>query len=188
MRAKARTVTGNVLAVAQAADLLLEQALQPFLALDQRQLGRALAIQEQKIEGEEDELIRAAFVHRRLEAAEHRHAVAVERAKLAVEIGRLHLQGAKRLDRAPVAMRPVEACAGQQLDVAAVDARVHAVAVVLDLVQPAVARRRLVYQARELRLDPFGRPRCRSHESSLAAALALPVAQRRSHIAGRTSS
>ena len=64
-----------MLAVAQAADLLLEQALQPLLALDQRQLGRALAIQEQKIEGEEDELIRAAFIHRRLEPAEHRHAV-----------------------------------------------------------------------------------------------------------------
>ena len=60
-------------------------------------------------------------------------------------------------------MRPIQARPGQQLDVAAVDARVHAVAVVLDLVQPAVARRRLVYQARELRLDPFWRPRCRSH-------------------------
>ena len=160
---KRRTVAGNVLAVAQPADLLLEQALQPLLALDQRQLGRALAVQEQEIEGEEDELIGAAFIHRRLEPAEDRHAVGIERAQLAVEIGRLHLQRAKRLDRAPVAMRPVEAGAGQQLDVAAVDARMHAVAVVLDLVQPAVARRRLVYQARELRLDPFGRPMVRSH-------------------------
>ena len=35
----------------------------------------------------------------------------------------------------------------------------HEVAVVLDLVQPSVARRRLVYQARELRLDPFRRPK-----------------------------
>jgi hypothetical protein len=42
-----------VFAVAQAADFLLEQALQPLLALDQRQLGRALAIQEQQVEGEE---------------------------------------------------------------------------------------------------------------------------------------
>jgi hypothetical protein len=45
---------------------------------------------------------------------------------------------------------------------AAVDAPVHAVAVVFDLVQPAVADRRLVHQARELRLDPFGRARCHS--------------------------
>jgi hypothetical protein len=46
-----------VLTVTQAADLLLEQALPPFLALDERQLRSALAIQKQKIEGEEDELI-----------------------------------------------------------------------------------------------------------------------------------
>jgi hypothetical protein len=39
---------------------------------------------------------------------------------------------------------------------AAVDAPVHAVAVVFDFVQPAAACRRLVYQARELRLDPLG--------------------------------
>jgi hypothetical protein len=51
---------------------------------------------------------------------------------------------------------------GLRRDLPAVDARVHAVAVVLDFVHPAAARRRLVYQARELRLDPFWRPRCRS--------------------------
>ena len=55
--------------------------------------------------------------------------------------------------------RPIEACPSQQLDVAAVDARVHAVAVVLDLVQPAITRRRIVYHARELRHGPLGRLR-----------------------------
>jgi hypothetical protein len=40
---------GHMLAVAQAADLLLEQALEPILALDQRQLGCTHAIQEQEI-------------------------------------------------------------------------------------------------------------------------------------------
>jgi hypothetical protein len=74
------TVTGNVFAVAQAADLLFEQALQPVLALDERQLGSAQAIQKQEIEGEEDRLIRAAFIHCRLEAAEDRNAIAIERA------------------------------------------------------------------------------------------------------------
>ena len=59
-------------------------------------------------------------------------------------------QWAKRIDRAAVAVRPVEASPRQELDVAAVDARMHAVAVILDLVQPAAARGRLVYQAREL--------------------------------------
>ena len=122
------------------------------MALEQRQLGFALAVQEQKIEGEEDELVCPAFIHRRLEPAEYRRAVSIESAELAVEIGRLHLQGAKRLDRAPVAVRPVQPRARQQLDVAAVDARMHAVAVVLDLVQPTTARWRLINQARELRL------------------------------------
>jgi hypothetical protein len=42
--AEGRTLTDNVFAVAQAAHLLLEQPLQSFLALDQRQLGRAHAI------------------------------------------------------------------------------------------------------------------------------------------------
>jgi hypothetical protein len=54
----------------------------------------------------------------------------------------------------------------------------HAVAVVLDLVQPAAARRRLTNEARELRLDPFWWPKCRSHESSLASALALQAASK----------
>jgi hypothetical protein len=140
--------------------------LQPFLALDQMQLGSAHAIQEQQIEGKEDELIRAAFIHGGLEPTEYRHAVAVESAELAVEIGRLHLQRAKRLDRPLVAMRPIEARPSQQLDVAAIDAGVHAVAVVLDLVQQAAARWCLVYHARELRLDPHRRPRSRSHAAS----------------------
>jgi hypothetical protein len=60
-RAEARTVTNNVLAVAQATNLLLEEALWAFLALDQWKLRRALSVQAQKIEGEEDKLIRAAF-------------------------------------------------------------------------------------------------------------------------------
>jgi ATP dependent DNA ligase C terminal region len=46
-------------------------------------------------------------------------------------------------------VRPVEAGAGQQLDGAAVEPGVHAVAVIFDFVQPAVAVRRRVNQLRE---------------------------------------
>jgi hypothetical protein len=84
------------------------------------------------------------------------HAIRVECAKLAVEVGRFHLEGPQRLDRAPVAVRPVETGPRQQLDLAAIDPRLHAVAVLFNLVQPFAARRRLVYQARELQLDPLG--------------------------------
>jgi hypothetical protein len=78
--AEAKTVTSNVFTVPQPADLLLQQALQPFLAFDQRQLGRAHAIQEQEIEGEEDKLVRSAFIHRDLKAAGDRHALGIESA------------------------------------------------------------------------------------------------------------
>ena len=141
-------------------------------------MGRAQTIKEQQVKGEEDKLILAAFVHGGLQPAEDRHTVSVQRAKLTVEIGRLHLQRADRLDRAPVAVRPVEAGTGEQLDLVAVDPGMYSVAVVLDLVKPAVARWRLVNQARELRLDPLWRPRCRSHQTSLRQALDVQAVQR----------
>jgi hypothetical protein len=57
-------------------------------------------------------------------------------------------------------MRPVEAGAREQLDIATVDPRVHAVAVVLDLVKPAGARRSFIDKARPLRLGSlWGRRR-----------------------------
>jgi hypothetical protein len=55
-------------------------------------------------------------------------------------------------------MRQVEACAGQKLDVTAIDAR-HAIAVVvLYFMDPALACRRFFDEARPLRLHPFWRP------------------------------
>jgi len=98
MLTKTGAVSANVFAVAQTVDLLLEQALQPLLALNQWQLSCALTVQEQKIEGEEDQLIGSAFIHRRLELTEDRYAVGIESAEFAVEVSRLRLQGAKRLD------------------------------------------------------------------------------------------
>src|SRR4030095_15183091 len=70
LRAELRTVTSNVLAVAQAAYLFSEQTFQALLALDRWQLGGAHAIQEQKIEGEEDEFTCPSFIHRSLQTAE----------------------------------------------------------------------------------------------------------------------
>jgi hypothetical protein len=152
-----------VLAVAQAEDFLLEQALRLRLALDARQVCSSLAVQKHQVEDEEHELVGLAIVHSGLQAAENRDAVGVEGAELAVEIGGPDLELAEPFDRHLVAMGPVQACPGQQLRPTTVDPRVHAAAVVLDLVHPVVARRRLVHQARELWLDPLRRPRCRSH-------------------------
>ena len=53
-------------------------------------------------------------------------------------------------------MGPVELGTGQQLDAATVDAGVDPVAVVFDLMQPVLSVWRLLDQAGQLRLDPFG--------------------------------
>jgi hypothetical protein len=54
-----------------------------------------------------------------------------------------------------------EAGAGEQLDVATFEPRVHPIPVKLDFMQPVVAVRRLLHQRGELRLDPGGRSRVR---------------------------
>jgi len=75
---------------------------------------------------------------------EHGDAVGADAAQFAVEIGlaraeRRHGPGDRR-----VFVGPVEAGARQQLHRAAVEPRHHAVAVIFDFVQPAVAVRRRV--------------------------------------------
>jgi hypothetical protein len=52
-------------------------------------------------------------------------------------------------------MRPVEPGAGQQPHRAAIEARMHAVAVVFDFVEPLVAFGRRVDQLGELRRNPL---------------------------------
>jgi hypothetical protein len=89
--------------------------------------------------------------------AGHWHTLRVQRAKLSVEVGRLYLERVQGFDGALISMRPIQASSGEQSDLVAIDACVHAVAVVFDLVHPVVARRRFVYEARELRLDPCWR-------------------------------
>ena len=98
---EAWATAGDVFAVAQPRNRLLEQVLRALLALGQRQGRGAFAIQVQQVEGEKDKLVRAAFVHRRLEPAEGGRTVGIEGAKLAVEIGRLEGQRGQRLDVRP---------------------------------------------------------------------------------------
>jgi Transposase DDE domain len=66
-------------------------------------------------------------------------------------------EGAERGNRRFVAVRPVEACAGEQPDVVAVDPRVHSIAVVFDFMEPVGAIRRIGSEPGELRLDPCRR-------------------------------
>ena len=95
------------------------------------------------------------------QAAEDRHAVRSDRAQLTIQIGGRHRQGTKGTDGDAIPMGPVEPGTGQQLSAAVFKPGVHAVAVMLDLVQPLVAGGRFLDQAGQLGLDPFGQCRCR---------------------------
>ena len=76
-------------------------------------------------------------------------------AQLAVEIGFARLERRHGLGDRRIFMRPVECCTRQQFHRAAVEARVHAIAVVFDFVEPLVAFGRRVDQVRQLRPNPF---------------------------------
>jgi len=84
------------------------------------------------------------FVHCRLRPTEDWHPFGIERAQLAVDVGGLHLQGPKGVDRAAIPVRPVQASTRQELRIAAFNSGVHTVTVELDFVQPTAACWRLV--------------------------------------------
>ena len=109
----------------------------------------------QKIEDEKHQPGRVAGIRCGLDHAERGDAVGKDAAQFAVEIGlaraeRRHGRGDRR-----IFVGPVEPGAGQQLARAAVEPRMHAVAVEFDFMQPVVAFRRRVDQLSELRRDPF---------------------------------
>jgi hypothetical protein len=56
-------------------------------------------------------------------------------------------------------MRPIETGAGKQLHRAMIEARMHAIAVEFDFVEPAFAVRRRVDELGQLRPDPLGAAR-----------------------------
>jgi hypothetical protein len=144
-----------------------KQRFQTFLAFDERKGSGAFAIQEEKVEGEEDEIAGATVVHRGLQSAERCHPIGANCGQLAVHICALHVEDAKRGDGRLIAVAPVEPGAGQQSDVAAIDAGMHAIAIVLDLVDPAGTVRRFVHESRQLRLDPSWRMVVRRFARSL---------------------
>jgi hypothetical protein len=91
--------------------------------------------------------------------------------------------GKSELNRAPIIVRSIEARLAQQPDLADTDSGVYPIAVVLDFMEPLATQGRLVDEARELRLDPFGQPTCRFPrlqvwlllENRITATLILPL-------------
>ncbi len=117
---------------------IIKQCLQTFLAFGQRQLSQILIALEQQIEGEVDQFVGLAFRQCGLKCCEIRRAVFIERADLPVDDG--IRQVCRRCRNRRILGRPVQALTGLQRHLAVFDARLNAVAVELDLVDPAIAR------------------------------------------------
>ena len=114
----------------------LQQALQAFLALAQRQRAQILTIGKQEIERKENEIAGLVVRDRGLQRGKTGHAVVVQRDDFAVD---------QRIGQRPGCFRdgaelvgPVQPFSGQQRHIAILDSQLHAVAVELDLMAPAV--------------------------------------------------
>ena len=108
--------------------------------------GRAaeiLAVEMEKIEQKKHEAGGVAGVGRELDHAERGDAVGAHAAQFAVEISLTRGERRYRARDLRIFGGPVEPVAGQEPHLAAVEAGMHAEAVVFDFVQPLVAVRRL---------------------------------------------
>jgi hypothetical protein len=131
-----------------------EQVAKTFFPLRKRHRTDGFAIEMEEIEQEKDECTTVTGVRCVLDQAERvgrRTARRRDRpAALAATLGP---------QRRRVFGSPVERGAGQEVDRAAVEARMHPVAVELELVQPLWPIGRLVDQLGELRFNPTGERR-----------------------------
>ena len=130
-------------------------------------------------EQEKDESAAVTRVRCVLDQAERGGAVGANAAQFAVKIGLPRRERRYPLGDLPIFMRPVEPGAGQQSDRATVEARMHPVAVELELVQPFRSVRRLVDQFGELRFDPGANRDREFADSSLEGAGFEPSVPRR---------
>ena len=132
-----------------------EQFRQALLAIRQRRLSQVLAVGVQQVEHEVDEVAGLFVDEPGLQCREARHAALVQGDDLAVEeaIG----QRLPRVRDFREAARPVESLARAERGRAAGHAHLHPVAVELDLVPPAGARRHEADEPRELGRDELRR-------------------------------
>ena len=115
-------------------------------------LAEIVAGDEQGVEGEEDQPLRLAVGKRGLQRGEVGNALRIDRADLAV-IDAVAQALAGSLGDLRKLVGPVEALAGPQARIAILDPQLHAIAVELQLMDPALAARRPVDHGGKLRLD-----------------------------------
>src|SRR5262249_48057264 len=139
-----RALPDDMVAEMQRGCIIREQSAEPLLALDQRTGTKILAVDVEKIEQKKYQRRRIAAVGSELNDVEGGDAVGTNAAQFAIQIGLSRAERGHGFGDRPVFVRPVEAGAGQQFHRAAVEPCMHAVSVVLDFMQPAVAVRRRI--------------------------------------------
>ena len=128
------------------------------LALGERNRSQVAPVGERQVEHVVHDRGIGPGVERVLQRLEARAAVLAVHGDLAVEPGAPESELRDRAREVRELSRPVLTAAREEPHVAAVDAREHAVAVVLDLVEPLLAGRRRSGKGRELRRDECGQP------------------------------
>ena len=113
---------------------------QQLLAVDEARLGEVVAVAIEEIEREIAKPVPPAGLQVRLQMVEIGDAAVVLDDDLAVDQGRAEPELGERVGDAAKARRPVEPVPCQQPHLVAVDARLDAIAVVLDLVNPVRRR------------------------------------------------
>ena len=135
----------------------LRMSCNKILALHLRRAAQVCAFQIQNIERVIEEAVLAACLQVRLEAREARNAGGVLHHDFAVEQRGAEAVLGQRLRHARESLGPVEAIAGEKLDLFAVDARLRPVAIEFDLVNPPVAGWGAVRQGCQAWLDERGK-------------------------------
>ena len=134
-----------------------DHLLEHGLALDQRQRAQIIAVEKQQIERVEDEAIHPPFAEIGLQSGEIGSASAVFDHQLAVDQPRTEGERLERRDHVLAELlRPIVAAAGEEFHPAGLDARLQAIAIELDLVQPALALRRRGHERRQCGFDEIG--------------------------------
>ena len=134
----------------------IEQRLQAGAPRFDGPLAQVLPIVEGKVEQVVADGVGAPGLEGVLQGLEVGCAASAFNDDLAVEPGLLQAERTHGGHHLRQPRRPVDAVAGERMHRVAVGAHEHAVAVELDLVQPAVALGRAVDPARELRREPRG--------------------------------
>ena len=129
----------------------VQHFLQSRFALPKRQAAKIFAVRKQQVEGKEDQMIGLAVGYRRLQRGKIRRAMVVERNDLAID--EPIRQRARLFRDSGELVGPVQAFAGLEPGLAALDTQLHAVAVEFDLVAPIFSARWPIDRRAELWRD-----------------------------------